>query len=75
MIAKGFGKEDAHSLMSVFHEVHNLRNKVKGHVNGSEAEDLRKKALKDHTSYNNHFKQLFERVLESLEVIFEEISK
>lgn len=75
LIAKGFGREDAHSLMSVFHEVHNLRNKVKGHVNGSEAEDLRKKALKDHTSYNNHFKQLFERVLESLEVLFEEISK
>ncbi len=75
LIAKGFEIEDAHSLMSVFHEVHNLRNKVKGHVSGSEAEDLRKKALKDHGSYNNHFKQLFEKVLESLEVLFDEIGK
>ena len=73
LIAKGFEVEDAHSIMSVFHEVHNLRNKVKGHVSGSEAEDLRKKALKDHGSYNNHFKQLFEKVLESLEILFEEI--
>ncbi|SLJ83455.1 hypothetical protein [Psychrobacter sp. DAB_AL43B] len=73
LIAKGFEIEDAHSLMSVFHEVHNLRNKVKGHVSGSEAEDLRKKALKDHGSYNNHFKQLFEKVLESLKVLLDEI--
>lgn len=75
LIAKGFEIEDAHSLMSVFHEVHNLRNKVKGHVSGSEAEDLRKKALKDYGSYNNHFKQLFEKVLESLEILFDEIEK
>lgn len=75
LIAKGFEIEDAHSLMSVFHEVHNLRNKVKGHVSGSEAEDLRKKALKDYGSYNNHFKQLFEKVLESLEILFDEIGK
>lgn len=73
LIAKGFEIEDAHSLMSVFHEVHNLRNKVKGHVSGSEAEDLRKKALKDYGSYNNHFKQLFEKVLESLKVLLDEI--
>lgn len=73
LIAKGFEIEDAHSLMSVFHEVHNLRNKVKGHVSGSEAEDLRKKALKDYGSYNDHFKQLFEKVLESLKVLLDEI--
>lgn len=73
LIAKGYSAPDAYGIMSVFHEVHDLRNKVKGHVSGNEGEQLRKNALKKYGSYKNHFKSLVEKMVESLQILLDEI--
>lgn len=52
-----------------------LRSKVKGHVTGSEGEELTEKALLEHGSFSNHFRHVCAEIcseLESIEILFSE---
>jgi len=55
--------------MSPFHEIHNLRSKLKGHTSGREGASLRKNALVQHGSYYQHYKTLLVKCVESLEIL------
>lgn len=68
---KSLGFEEAHAekIMSPFHEIHNLRSKLKGHTSGKEAAMLRKSALVQHGSYHQHYKTLSFHCLESLKIL------
>ena len=37
LVAKGFELDCAAGIMSVFHDIHNLRSEVKGHISGDTA--------------------------------------
>jgi hypothetical protein len=71
LIGLGFEEEQAYSLMSPFHEVHNLRSKLKGHASGEEAARIRKQALKEFGTFRQHFSQLCSDCDESLNIITE----
>jgi hypothetical protein len=49
--------------------VQNLRSKAKGHVSGSEAEELAQQALMEHETFGNHFRQVCALVVNDLEAI------
>jgi hypothetical protein len=46
-----------------------LRTKLKGHVGGSEADQLAKEALMNHETYTNHFQHVCRQVAKELEII------
>ena len=71
LIAVGFEEEHAHQIMSPFHVVHNLRSILKGHTSGSEAEKVRKEALKEFGSYKKHFERMCADCDQSIETIVE----
>ncbi|SDG52030.1 hypothetical protein SAMN05216603_102142 [Pseudomonas benzenivorans] len=49
--------------------VQHLRSKAKGHVTGSEAEELAQQALLEHDTFSNHFKHVCGLVIEDLATI------
>jgi len=49
--------------------VQHLRSKAKGHVGGSDADDLAHSALTEHESFANHFKHVCQLVAGDLETI------
>ena len=51
-----------------------LRSKAKGHVGGSEAEQLAKDALMEHESFGNHFQFVCTQVIDELEIIEQHFS-
>ena len=71
LIGVGFEEDHARQLRSPFHEVHNLRSKLKGHASGSEAEKIRKQTLQKFGSFRKHFEHLCATCDESLETIIE----
>lgn len=68
LIGVGFEEDHAREIMGAFHDVHNFRSKVKGHISGEEATKIRKAALKDFGSLRRHFEDLCRRCDESLEM-------
>lgn len=69
LIGVGFENDHAAEILSPFHDVHNLRSKVKGHAVGQEAVQLRKSALREFKTYRKHFENLCAKCDESLETI------
>jgi hypothetical protein len=67
----GFDEDHARSILSPLHELHNLRNQVKGHATGDEARKARASALSAHGSYRMHFQALCSLADESLRQIGE----
>jgi len=51
-----------------------LRSKAKGHVGGSEAEQLAQNALMEHETFGNHFRHVCRQVADELETIEQLIS-
>jgi hypothetical protein len=49
--------------------VQHLRSKAKGHVGGSDSDDLAQSALTDHETFANHFKHVCQLVANDLETI------
>jgi hypothetical protein len=49
--------------------VQHLRSKAKGHVGGSDSDDLAQSALTDHETFANHFKYVCQLVVNDLETI------
>ena len=71
LIGLGFDEVYAFELMSPFHDIHNLRSKLKGHRSGREAIEISKGAIRQFGSYHQHFKDLCSRCDSSLEIIIE----
>ncbi len=69
LVGVGFDEDHAREILRPFHDVHNLRSKLKGHTSGQEAAQIRKGALKDFGSFRKHFENLCTRCDESLETI------
>lgn len=71
LIALDFEEDHAQKITSPLHELHNLRNKIKGHAAGRDALSIRRKVLTDHGTYRKHFHALCEACDESMKTIVE----
>jgi hypothetical protein len=71
LIALGLETDHAARLLQPMRELHELRNKLKGHAAGQEATEIKKKAVADCGSYKDHFRDLAARCDESMRVITE----
>ncbi len=69
LIGFNFDKDRAYKIMSPFHELNDLRNKLKAHASGREALELSKKAIEEFGSYFGHFTNLCKELDESLNFI------
>ena len=73
LVAKGFELDCAAGIMSVFHDIHNLRSEVKGHISGDTAEKRKKDIITKYGHYRAHFDDLSQRMLESLNILIKEL--
>ena len=69
LIGLGFEDDDARQVMSPLREIHDLRNKVKGHAAGKDAAAIKTQILADCGSYHKHFRSLCERCDQSLRTL------
>jgi hypothetical protein len=69
LVGFGFDEDHARQILGSFHDVHNLRSKVKGHISGQEAKQIRQDLLKSFGTFRKHFEDLCFRCDESLEII------
>ena len=69
LLGLGFEPGDASVTVAPLKEVHELRNKMKGHASGSEATAIKKKVLKEHSTLGAHFRELCRKCDESIRVI------
>jgi hypothetical protein len=58
LIGLGLAREEALALTAPLHHLHELRSKVKGHVGGSGALELKRQALAHYKTYPQHFRAL-----------------
>ena len=70
LLGEGFDAEHARSILTPWHDAHNLRSILKGHISGQTAEQIRLNSIKEFDSLRNHFNDLCERCHESLCIIF-----
>jgi hypothetical protein len=75
LIRTGFAADDAQKLIAPLKAAHDLRSKLKGHASGSEAETIKRQALKDHGSYQQHFRILASACDEAVRAIAEQFAK
>ncbi|MCQ9328053.1 hypothetical protein [Pelistega suis] len=69
LITKNIEPENASQIMSIFHDIHNLRSEMKGHIYGETAEKKRKDIIATYGSYRKHFDHLVSRTLSSLKIL------
>jgi hypothetical protein len=69
LVAWRFDEERARKITAPFHQLHELRIKVKGHAPGTEADALKREAVAEHRSYQRHFEAVCAACAESVEVI------
>lgn len=75
LIAAGFAKDDAQKIVAPLRTTHDLRSKLKGHASGNEAVAIKKQVLKDHGSYQQHFRSLAAACDEAVRAVGEEFTK
>jgi len=73
LLSKGGASGQRQKLIGL-RTVQLLRSKAKGHVGGSEAEQLVQDALMEHETFGNHFRHVCIQVADELEVIEQLIS-
>jgi hypothetical protein len=73
LLNKGDTSGDVQKLVGL-RTVQLLRSKAKGHVGGSEAEQLAQDALMEHETFANHFRHVCTQVADELETIEQLIS-
>ncbi len=74
LVGLGFEADHAYELLSPFQILHDLRSKVKGHVEGEEAKKIIKDLKRKHGSFREHYKALVTSLDESLQKITEAMS-
>lgn len=70
---KGFDDEQINEIMSPLYEVHNLRSEQKGHSSGETAVNARKKIRKDYGNFSNHYNYLLEGIIDTLQILKDEL--
>ncbi|MDQ3633775.1 MAG: hypothetical protein M3405_04605 [Acidobacteriota bacterium] len=75
LVGDGFDEDHAKEILGAFHEVHNLRSKLKGHTPGQEAVQIRKDVLRTFGSLQNHFRDLCQRCEENMNIIINAFKK
>ncbi len=75
LIGAGFAEEDAKKVIAPLRAAHDLRSKLKGHASGKEAVAIKKQVLKDHISYQMHFRSLATACDEAVRAVAEEFAK
>ena len=71
LIGLDFEEDRAHSIIAPLQELHYLRNNLRSHAPGETAQELKSKALTEHGSYYNHYKNLATRCDETMQIIVE----
>lgn len=66
LVGSGFEIDHARGLVAPLVTLHELRSKLKGHASDSEATEIRRKALRQHGSYKQHFLALCEECGEAI---------
>jgi hypothetical protein len=74
LLNNGDSKSDELQKLIGLRTVQLLRSKAKGHVGGSEAEQLAQNALMEHETFANHFRHVCTQVADELETIEKLIS-
>jgi hypothetical protein len=70
LLEKLFGRDGKSTdKLTGLRTVQHLRSKAKGHVGGSDSDDLAQSALTDHETFANHFKHVCQLVVNDLEAI------
>jgi hypothetical protein len=75
LIGVGFGPDDAQKAIAPLKTAHDLRSKLKGHASGDEAVAIKKQVLKNHGSFQQHFRYLSAECDEAIRAIAEELAK
>ncbi len=60
---------DAKAVVAPLRQVHDLRSKIIGHANDREATAIKKRTIRDHGSYKEHFRDICQQCDESLRFI------
>ena len=71
----GFEQDHARQITEPFHSVHALRSKLKGHASGEDATAIKRRALAEHGSYKEHFRNLCQRCDESIRTVSEALKR
>lgn len=71
---KKFDDEKIEEIMSVLFELHNLRSEQKGHSSGDKAVQDRKLIRKQHGDFTNHYNNLLDRIIETLNILKDELT-
>lgn len=71
LIGLDFEEDHAHSIIAPLQDLHYLRNKLRPHTSGETAQELKSKALTEHGTYHNHYKNLATRCDETMQVLVE----
>lgn len=66
LMGLGYETDQASEITAPLRELTELRSKVIGHASGERAIAIKKRILKEHGTYRNHFRDLCERCDESL---------
>lgn len=74
LVGLRFEEDHAREILTPFHDVHNWRSKLKGHTEGEEALEIRRRALGDFGTFMKHFEDLCQRCDESLETIMKALA-
>lgn len=74
LIGLGFEADHASTLLAPLRELHDRRSKLKGHVAGQEAAEIKRKAVADFGSYKGHFRALARSCDESIRTIAEALA-
>jgi hypothetical protein len=69
LLEKIVGRNASGQRLEGLRTVQNLRSKAKGHVGGSDAEELAQQALMEHETFGNHFRHVCELVADDLTAI------
>jgi hypothetical protein len=65
----GYEEQEARAITAPLHDLHYLRSKLKGHVSGEEASEIRKKTLREHGTHRKHYEALCTRCDEAMRSI------
>jgi hypothetical protein len=75
LIALGFEEDHSRKITDPFHQVHDLRSKLKGHASGAEAMAIKQKVLSEYKSYRMHFRALCSECDDSIRTMTEALKK
>ncbi|WP_421724781.1 hypothetical protein [Bauldia sp.] len=74
LVGMDFEDDHASHIVRPLHDLHGLRNKLKGHASGQSAQSIKSSVLAQHKSYRDHFRHLAGECNEAIGIIDEAFS-